>query len=127
MQTQNTTGEPQGAENRDSIITRIVQAARKPCPEITEIRYLLCDDGQYRGAGGIPLGVNAVQPYQVKVMGYAFRDRISGATYGTRGQSEQEMRERFEATQDKAGAEFKAELESMSADRLQSQADYWLK
>jgi hypothetical protein len=107
-------------------IDRCVKAARRPCLEIVPVNYLLCSDGQYRGAGGFPVGVTMAEPVERKLMGYAYR-HPSGTTFGTRGATEEELRTRWEASQDAQGANFKAELLKMSGVALARQFAYWLK
>lgn len=55
------------------LISAIISASRRPCPEIVAVNYLLCSDGEYRGEMGIPLSVQVVKPYVMKCVGFAYR------------------------------------------------------
>lgn len=113
--------------DREQTISAILDAASTPCPAIVPIHHLLATDGTYRGPCGFPAGVEAVKPYERKLMGYAFRDKRSGTTYGKRMQSEQELRDLHAQGEASRRAEFKKALDEMTDKRLAEQAAYWLK
>lgn len=112
--------------DRQSIINAILDAAARPCPEIVESVQLLCSDGQYRHAMGIPHGVSVVKPYETRIAGYVYRDR-NGTTFGVRAKTRQELLDRHDSYEAKNRETFRLELEKMPAKRLEAQADYWLK
>ncbi len=115
------------ANARETTINAILAAARKPVPEIAEIRHLLCSDGMYWSPFGIPFGVTVDNATPAKVVGYAYRDGVTGTTFGTRRQTREELVKSWNAWQDKQEAEFRAILEAGSAEELATKAAYWLK
>lgn len=112
--------------DRTPLINAILDAAKRPMPEIAESSQLLCTDGEWRNCMGIPHGVQAVKPYQSRVVGYVWRDK-NGTTYGTRAASPDELRARHAASEAGKRAEFLTHLEKATDKELQSQASYWLK
>src|SRR6267154_2103607 len=91
---------PKVSASRVDIINRILAAARRPIPDVAEIRYLLATDGKYYGALGFPAGVRAIEPYEMKVVGYAIRTP-EGTTIGTREATREAVLTRHEAAQDR--------------------------
>lgn len=112
--------------NRTETIDRIIAASYTPCPTIREINYVLCTDGQYRSPFGIPRHAPAVVPHEVKLMGYAYVNR-DGQTYGTRGESIEELQTRHAEREANKAEEFRAILNASSDKRVAEQAAYWLK
>jgi len=115
---------PSTGKSRQEIIDGCVASARKPCPEIRERFTLLCSDGNYYGAFGIPLNVTVIEPMQRKSEGFAFVSP-DGTTYGTRETLESDLRNRWEESQDRSATDFRNALEAMSDERLEAQAIYW--
>ena len=109
---------------REETINRILTAARKPCPEIVPSNKLLCSDGVYRSPFGIPRGVATTD--QVKTVGYVYRDRRNGTTFGTLHESEQSARDKWNDCQDRQMDEFRTILENATEEEMLSQSSYWL-
>ncbi len=112
------------AEAKAEQIDRIVKAAsRKPLP-IVEVREIKGTDGKWHSGVGMPQGVQSTG--EVRVAGYAYRAE-NGTTVGTRMPSREEA-EKAQAERIAASDEnFRKELSQMPPERLQSQAEYWLK
>jgi len=106
-------------------IAAIVKAARRECPKIVERRMLWGTDGELHLPNGFPAGVEWAgrlgPPY------YVYFNCIHGFTYGARADTRQALEATFAAYADRDSAKFEAELQSMSAEHLASQAKYWLK
>jgi hypothetical protein len=113
-------------EERTALIEQIIEAARKPMPEIVEKRELLGTDGKWY-VGDLPIGVDVardVDPH-VRVVGFVFRSR-EGTTYGTREPTREALEARFNAAQEREMIVFRSDLEDRVDEKLQECADYWL-
>ena len=110
---------------RQERISGILAAARKPVPQIVPSVKLLCDDGKWRGAMGIPWGVKTTG--EKKTVGYVFRDARSGTTFGVLHPTEADAVKSWNANQDEQAAGFRAILEAATEEEFNSQAGYWLK
>ncbi len=111
---------------REQLIEKIVTAARRSCPTIVGITYVLCSDGEHRSIHGIPSNVKVIRPLSWKLVGYAYQDK-HGTTYGKMGKTEQELIDLFNANQATNDATFRADLEQLTPEQLMSQAVYWLR
>ena len=109
---------------RSEIIGAILRAAKQPTPQIAPIKEWLGENGQWYRPLARPFNLKMTD--QHRIIGYAFVS-TDGTTYGTMGLSVIDMENRWSALQEKRMADFRAELEAMDDERIQSQADYWLK
>ena len=114
---------PELAASRGALIDRIVDAARRPLPEIRTIYEMKGTDGKWYVHAQFPSGVKSAG--ERGVAGYAFVGP-DGATVGVRAKSEQELRDRWKETETGRSGEFRGELEKMDPEALRRQADYWL-
>jgi hypothetical protein len=116
---------PATGKPREQVIDEIVTASRMPCPNIVERNSLLCEDGNYYFGSGIPASTRAVEPFQTRSEGFAYADR-NGVTHGTRENTEELLRQRWETSQSHSAELFRAQLEAMNDTELEKQALYWL-
>lgn len=113
--------------DRKSLIESIVNASRRPCPTIVELRRARNKiTGQVHSTFGLPANFRA-EDYETFSAGYVYKDIRSGTTYGivykTRESAESEHAARDFAT----AAVFRTALEEMDDNRLGEQAAFWLK
>jgi hypothetical protein len=114
-------------EQRAQAVEAISQACQEPVPEIIEIEEMLGTDGQYYRLGfGLPRGVQAVQPYQIRPVGFVYRSQ-QGQTFGTRAASREELKKRWQGYQQKEADQMRREMQKASVRRLIEVANYWLK
>jgi hypothetical protein len=114
-------------EQRAQAVEAISQACQEPVPEIVEIEEMLGTDGQYYRLGfGLPRGVQAVQPYEIRTVGFAYRNK-DGQTFGTRGASREELETRWQAQHHHQADQLRREMQKASVRRLIEVANYWLK
>ncbi len=109
---------------KDEKIEAILKKARKPVPEIAEIRHMKGTDGKFYSAFGFPIGVEFSG--EIKVAGFAYRSN-DGTTYGKRFATREEAISSWESSQNGQMGAFRYELMNMSAARLESQYEYWSK
>lgn len=109
---------------RDEKIEACVAAARRPLPQIAEVREMLYDDGVWRTTGGAPWGVKSVKPYQTRIAGYCYMDK-DGTRYGLLTGSKEELVKRWNDGQDKDSAAYRTELERMTMSNVDLQFEYW--
>lgn len=105
-------------------IERIVKMAERPMPKIVETFELLYDDGKWRGIGGAPMGVKAVEPTQRRSAGFVIQNP-EGTTGGVRLKTREEQEQRQRDIIERSSAAFRAELEKMTPEQLASQEEYW--
>jgi predicted RNA methylase len=115
---------PVSTPERDALVERIVTAARKPEPEIVPVREDLYSDGKWHSAFGVPHGVTNTG--QTRIAGYVFR-ASDGTTHGRRYETPEAAREAWRSAQATRDEEFRQALLEMPDDRIQSQAEYWMK
>jgi hypothetical protein len=114
-------------EQRAQAIEAIAQACQEPVPEIVEVQEMLGTDGQYYRLGfGFPRGVSAVQPYQIRPVGFVYRSP-QGQTFGTRAASREELEKRWQGYQQKEADQMRHEMQTASVRRLIEVSNYWLK
>lgn len=117
---------PATGKPREQIITEILAASRKPCPQIVERFTLLCEDGNYYFVFGIPNSTRPVEPTERRSAGFAYQSH-DGTTYGTRETTREGLELQHERSEDHKAAEFRKALEEMTDEKLENQAIYWLK
>jgi hypothetical protein len=111
--------------NSQETIERILAAARRPCPAITEaIRFVDPATGQRYLWNGVPYGVDSSKLVRT-VIGYVYTDGT--CTYGTCHPSRRDAEQSHNENQDKQASDFREKLEAMSAKRFAEQVAYWLK
>ena len=109
--------------DRESTITQILACARRQCPEIVESFQLKFADGNWYSFGA-PWGVHSTG--ERRSVGFVFRDRLNGTTYGIRHESEQAARDSFNAREDANQADFRVSLEDSTDERLAEKLAFWL-
>lgn len=117
---------PATGKTRAQIIDEILAASRRPVPEIVETVTMLCDDGKYRNAFGLPHGVHFVDPVERRSEGFVYRSS-EGTTSGKRHASHQAALDNWNDAEDVKAADFRVHLESASDQELGSQAIYWMR
>ena len=112
---------------REDLITRIVAASGRPCPQIVEARRARHKTtGEVCSLFGMPFGFRA-DDYETITVGFVYRDGKSNTTYGTVYLT-RELAEASHAARNAAcGDQFRNILEAMTASELTDQASYWLK
>ncbi len=113
-------------EQRAQVIEAIAQACTEPVPEIVPINELLCTDGQYHRPFGIPDNVIPVEPVQRRTIGFAYRNSL-GVTFGTRGQTREELEDRWKAQHHAQADLLRKKMTKASVRRLIEVSNYWLK
>jgi hypothetical protein len=109
-----------------ALIDRIVEAARKPVPEVVQsIVMKHKTTGKEYSLFGMPFGYNS-NDFEPVVRGFVFQDR-NGTRYGAVEATAELLRKRYTDNQDAIAAEFRRELINMPAPRFMAQVDYWLK
>lgn len=96
-----------------------------PCPDIVE--SVMCQHkqtGKQYSPFGMPFNFNP-NDYQHVSVGFVFRSK-DGTTYGSRHATKEAAQAKHDLWESEKAADFRKELEKMSDDALQSQADYWL-
>jgi len=112
---------------REDLIGRIVRAAARPCPEITEARRARHKEtGTTCSLFGMPFGFQT-DDYETITIGYVYRDGKSNTTYGTVYLSRELAEAAHESRSEANAADFRRKLEAMSASELNDQAAYWIK
>jgi hypothetical protein len=114
-------------EQRAQAIEAIAQACQEPVPEIVEVQEMLGTNGQYYRLGcGFPAGVMAVQPYDIRTIGFAYCNK-DGQIFGTRGVSREELKTRWQTYQQHEADQLRRAMQMASVRRLIEVANYWLK
>lgn len=105
----------------DQIVKKVGDADRVRMV-VVERRMSIGDDGKQYGLG-LPMGVNVVghsEPY------YVFQSVREGTTHGQRYNAREKAQAALDADTKRKEDSMRAELEKMTPDQIQSQADYWL-
>jgi len=110
---------------KQETIDAIVQAARPATPDIVPSIELSGSDGGWYGLIGFPTGVTYTG--EKKIVGWVFRRKDDGCTYGKRYESETAAREAWDAYVSRQDGKFRADLQGMTLDGLAEQAAHWLK
>ena len=108
---------------RKAKIDAIIDVARKPVPDIVEVKEIKGSDGKWYSPFGVPFGLKLTD--EVRSVGFAYQDK-NGQRYGTRAVSPDELVARHESRQDQQMADFRKELEGRTDDRLNEAYDYWM-
>lgn len=111
---------------KDPRIDKILAAARTPTPDVVESFQLLGTDGKWRHAGGFPQGVQMAKPVERRSAGWVVRAK-DGTTHGKAEPTREALLARLKKNADAQEASFRAELEKMTPEQVQAQADYWIK
>lgn len=111
--------------DRDKIIDEIVEAAReKSLPNVVPVYELKGTDGKWHDPNGFRFGVESTG--EERLVGYAMTE-ASGTQIGRTESTPEAVRERVRKYYQRQSDEFRQALLSMSDEKLNEQAEYWLK
>lgn len=111
---------------RRDLIGRIVEASRKPEPDVRESFELKGTNGKWYRPQGFPNGVYTTQPVEKRSTGWAILTR-DGTTVGKSYPTREALLENWRKQSDRDAEEFRTALDERDEGGLQDAADYWLK
>jgi hypothetical protein len=109
-------------DKKEQLIAQILDAAKRPCPEIVESFQLKGDNGNWYNGLGFPLYVKSTG--ERRSVGFVYR-ASNGTTYGKLYESRQAA-EAAHAARDVANADdFRGHLVDCTIEQLEEKAEFW--
>jgi N12 class adenine-specific DNA methylase len=118
-------GELEASPQAD-LIERIVTAAHRPRPEVAPVTELKGTDGKWYRGNGFPVGVQMVDPVEKRTAGYSLL-MPDGTRAGTIRPTADDVHADIQRAENANDQDFRQALREMPPERLQSQAEFWLK